>query len=370
MEAKQREKLIVQTSIIGIVVNLIMVVFKMIVGALSHSIAIILDAVNNLSDALSSIITIIGAKVAGKQPDKKHPMGYGRIEYLSTLIVSGVVLYAGITSAVEAVKSIIHPEKAEYSTASIVIIAVAVVAKLLLGLFVKKRGKSIGSVALEASGTEALFDAILSVTVLVSIAVYMITDLSIEAYVALILSIFILKAGIEMMMDTINDILGRRIDPDVAKQIKQIIVSEPEVRGAYDLFTNNYGPSKNYSSVHIELPDTMTVSEVDALSRRIQKKVYNETGIILSAIGVYSYNTGDNILREMEDRLRTAVVAHEGVLQMHGFYVEEQAKEVRFDVVINFKVDADEMLTILKSEVEEIYPGYTALIQKDIDVSD
>lgn len=154
MEAKQREKLIVQTSIIGIVVNLIMVVFKMIVGALSHSIAIILDAVNNLSDALSSIITIIGAKVAGKQPDKKHPMGYGRIEYLSTLIVSGVVLYAGITSAVEAVKSIIHPEKAEYSTASIVIIAVAVVAKLLLGLFVKRRGKAIGSVALEASGTE------------------------------------------------------------------------------------------------------------------------------------------------------------------------------------------------------------------------
>ena len=165
--AADRENAIVKTSIIGIVTNILLVGFKAFVGLVSNSIAVILDAVNNLSDALSSVITIIGAKLGAKQPDKKHPLGYGRIEYLSSMIVAALVLYAGITSIVESIKKIIHPEAADYSTVSIIIISVAIVVKLLLGTFVKKQGKKVNSGALVASGSDALFDAVLSASVLV-----------------------------------------------------------------------------------------------------------------------------------------------------------------------------------------------------------
>ena len=185
-----REKAIVKTSIIGILTNVFLVVFKAVVGILSNSIAIILDAVNNLSDALSSVVTIIGAKLGAKQPDKKHPLGYGRIEYLSSMIVAAIVLYAGITSMVESVKAIFSPEKAEYSAISLIIISVAIVVKLILGQYVKRQGKKHNSGALTASGSDALFDAILSASVLASAIIYLIWGISLEAYVGVIISVF------------------------------------------------------------------------------------------------------------------------------------------------------------------------------------
>ena len=167
-----RDKVIIRTSIIGILANVMLAAFKAIIGLASNSIAVILDAVNNLSDALSSIITIVGTKLAGKLPDKKHPLGYGRIEYLSAMIVSGIVLYAGITSAVESVKKIIHPEKPDYSVTSLIIIAVAVGVKIILGRFVKAQGEKVHSGSLIASGSDAMFDAILSSSVLASAIIF------------------------------------------------------------------------------------------------------------------------------------------------------------------------------------------------------
>ena len=251
--AANRERVIVKTSVIGIVTNLLLVGFKAFVGLVSNSIAVILDAVNNLSDALSSVVTIIGAKLGAKQPDKKHPLGYGRIEYLSSMIVAALVLYAGITSLVESVKKIIHPEAADYSTVSLIIIGVAVIVKLVLGLYVKKQGKKVSSGALEASGSDALFDAILSSSVLASAVVYLIWGVSLEAYVGVVIAGFIIKAGIEMMIETLNDIIGKREDAETTKGLKEIICAEENVLGAYDVTLFNYGPNKNYGSVHIEL---------------------------------------------------------------------------------------------------------------------
>ncbi|MBP5618582.1 MAG: cation transporter, partial [Clostridia bacterium] len=212
--AADREKGIVRTSIIGIVTNVFLAGFKAAIGLLSHSIAVTLDPVNNLSDALSSVVTILGAKLGGKQPDKKHPLGYGRIEYLSSMIVAALVLYAGITSLVESIKKIIHPEAADYSTVSLIIISVAIVVKLLLGLYVKKQGKQVNSGALTASGSDALFDAILSASVLASAIVFLIWGVSLEAYVGVVIAIFIIKAGLEMMVETLNDIIGKREDAE------------------------------------------------------------------------------------------------------------------------------------------------------------
>ncbi len=365
-----RDKTIVRTSIIGIIANVFLAGFKAVIGLFANSIAIVLDAVNNLSDALSSVITIIGTRLANKKPDKKHPLGHGRAEYLTAVVVAAIVLYAGITSLVESVKKIIHPETADYSTVGLIIIGAAIVVKLLLGQYVKKKGKEANSAALEASGSDALFDAILSASVLVSAIIFLTTGLSLEAWVGVIIAGFIIKAGIEMMMDTINDILGRRADPELSFQIKSVLLEEPEVRGVYDLLINDYGPDRNYASLHVELPDTMTVDQVDVLTRRAQIAVYQKTGVILTGVGVYSYNTSDNEAAQIRNVVQEKVLSHPWALQMHGFYADTEAKSMRFDVVLSFDVDHKEGMETLQNEIEVLYPDYQVVIVGDVDISD
>ena len=364
-----RDQVIIRTSIIGILANLLLLAFKAFVGIVSNSIAVILDAVNNLSDALSSIITIVGAKLSGKLPDKQHPLGYGRIEYLSAMIVSGIVLYAGITSAVESVKKIIHPEKPDYSTVSLVIIAVAVVVKILLGRYVKAQGKKVNSGSLVASGSDALNDAILSGSVLASAVIFKLTGLSLEPFVGLVISVFIIKSGIEMMKETLDQILGMRADKEVTDRIKAILNEEPQVHGAYDLILHNYGPDRDLASVHIELPDTMTVREVDRLTRKLEAKVYRETGVILTGVGLYSYNTGNDEAARIQNDVRERVLAHDWAVQFHGFYVDTGARQMQFDVVMSFDIQPKEGLRILHEEIQRAYPGYSIAIAPDVDVS-
>ena len=365
-----REKAIVKTSIVGIVTNLLLVMFKAFVGLISNSIAVILDAVNNLSDALSSVVTIIGAKLGAKQPDKKHPLGYGRIEYLSSMIVAALVLYAGITSLVESVKKIIHPETAEYSTVSIIIISVAIVVKMFLGMYVKKQGKKVNSGALTASGSDALFDAVLSSSVLASAIIFLIFDISLEAYVGVIIAIFIVKAGIEMMIETLNDIIGKREDSDIGKELRKIICEEESVLGVYDITLFNYGPNKNYGSLHIELPDTLNVDDVDRITRRIQVDVFKKTGVILTGIGVYSFNTSDDEAAQIRNAIQKKVMSHEWALQFHGFYADTTEKTIRFDVVISFDIDHKEATNILHGEICSMYPDYNIMIVPDVDIID
>lgn len=364
-----RDSVIIRTSVIGILTNVFLAAFKAAVGIVSHSIAVTLDAVNNLSDALSSIITIVGTKLAGKSPDKKHPLGHGRVEYLSAMIVSGIVLYAGITSAVESVKKIIHPEAAEYSTVSLIIIAVAIAVKLILGKYVKKQGEMVNSGSLVASGSDATFDAILSASVLASAIIFLTTGISLEAWVGVVIAVFIIRSGIEMVTETLDDILGKRADSDVTVRIKRILSEEPEVRGAYDLFLYNYGPDRDYGSVHIELPDTMTVEEVDRLTRRLEAKVYDQTGVVLTGIGVYSYNTSGEAVK-LRSEVTKRVMAHDWALQIHGFYFDMESREVRFDVVMSFDIDHGEGVKILTEEMQEAFPDYHFIVVPDIDISD
>ena len=368
--AQDREKVIVRTSFIGIGTNVFLAAFKAAVGIISHSIAVTLDAVNNLSDALSSVITIIGAKLGARKPDKKHPYGYGRIEYLSSMLVAAIVLYAGITSLVESVRKIIHPEEADYGAVALIIIAVAIVVKLILGRYVKGQGEKVNSGALIASGSDASFDAILSASVLLSAVIYLIWHVSLEAYVGVVIACFIIKAGIEMMRETLSDILGQRGDEELTKKIKALLNEDPQVRGAFDLILYNYGPNKNYGSVHLELPDTMKVDEVDRLTRRAQLKVYRETGVILTGVGVYSYNTSDDEAARIRNTVQEKVLSHDWALQVHGFYADTEKKTARFDVVLSFEVDAKEALGTLMGEVHALYPDYKFTISPDISFSD
>ena len=366
---EKRNKVIIRTSIIGILTNILLAAFKAMIGIISNSIAVTLDAVNNLSDALSSVITIIGTKLAGKLPDKKHPLGYGRIEYLSAMIVSGIVLYAGITAAVESVKKIIHPEKPEYSTVSLVIIAVAVMVKIILGRYVKAKGRQVNSGSLTASGSDAMFDAVLSGSVLVSAIIFKLSGLSLEAYVGVVIAGFIIKAGIEMMIETLNEILGVRADKEKTDRIKELLSEEPEVRGAYDLIMYNYGPDKDLASVHLELPDTMTAKEIDKLTRRLERKVYKETGVVLAGVGLYSYNTGNDTAADIRKDVHERVMAHDWAIEFHGFYLDVETKEMTFDVVMSFDIKPKDGLQIIYDEIKAAYPEYDIHISPDVDIS-
>ena len=366
-----REKKIVRTSIIGIVANVFLAAFKAVIGLMTNSIAIVLDAVNNISDAGSSLITIVGTKLAAKEPDKKHPFGYGRIEYLSAMIISVIVLYAGITSFVESVKQIIHPETPDYSAVSLIIVAVAVVVKILLGRYVKSVGEKVNSDSLVNSGKDAMLDSVISASTLVAAGIFLIFHVSLEAWLGAVISIVIIKSGVEMLRDTISRILGERNDTELARGIHETVMSFPDVQGAYDLVLNNYGPNTWNGSIHIEVPDTYSADRLDQLIREITMKVLAEHHVILTAIGVYSVNTKDEEVIRARRQVEEIVFSHQHVRQMHGFYLLKDRKTMRFDIVISFDAgDRKAVYNEVIADVQKAFPDYELQVAMDTDFSE
>lgn len=366
-----RQKIIVRTSIVGILANIFLAGFKAFVGLLSNSISVVLDAVNNLSDALSSVITIIGAKLSTKPADKKHPLGYGRVEYLSALIIGIIVLYAGFTAMVESVKKIITPETPDYSTLTLIIIGVAVLVKIALGTFVIRSGKKANSDSLIASGKDALMDSIISASVLVAAVVYLIWGVSLEAYLGVIISLFIIKTGFEVLRDTISQILGERIDGDLSKKIKEDLSAYEGVSGAYDLILHAYGPEKLIGSVHIEVPDTLTAPELDALQRRMTADIYAKHNVLLTGISVYSVNLQDPETDTLFHAIHDEVMEYDHVLQIHGFHLDKETKAVTFDLIIGFDTkDRSALLDEIVAKLRTEYPQYRFYVALDSDISD
>ena len=370
-EQASRDSIIIRTSVIGILANIALAAFKAVVGLSSNSIAIVMDAVNNLSDAASSVIAIVGTKLAGREPDKKHPFGYGRIEYLSATIISLLVLYAGITAFTESVKKIIHPDTPDYGAAALIIVAAAVVVKLLLGRYVKGIGEKVNSDSLKGSGEDATLDSVISASTLVAAAIYLFFHVSLEAWLGAVIAVVIIKSGVEMLRDTLSKILGERVDAQLAAEMKATIRENPEVRGAYDLILHDYGPDLYNGSVHIEVPDTMTADELDRLNRKITREVYDKHGVALTAISVYSYNTKDPEAAEVRNRVSKIVTADPYVREMHGFYMDKIEKRMRFDVVVSF--DAEDRNKVYREVCEKVqreFPDYKLLIAMDADFSE
>jgi len=365
-----RDSEIVKTSIIGIVVNAILVTFKLIVGILANSIAIILDAINNLSDALSSIITIIGTKLASKKPDKKHPYGHGRIEYFSSVIIAILVLTAGVSALKESVEKIISPTKANYQISTLIVVVAAIITKFFLGRYVKNKGEKINSQSLIASGQDAFFDSILSISTLVAALISIFLDLSLEGYFGVVIAIIIIKSSIEILKETIDEMIGIRVDSEFAQKIKEKINSFDEVEGTYDLMLHSYGPSKMMGSAHIQIADSLTAKEIHALTRKIEFSIYAEFGIVLT-LGIYASNTSDENAIKIKEYLEEILKEYPTVLQMHGFYIEEEKKMVSFDIIVDFEdKNPNETRDKIVKQLKEKYPEYNFMGLLDTDFSD
>ena len=362
-----RQDKIIKTSIIGIVVNLILVAFKATIGVLVNSIAITLDAVNNLTDALSSIITIIGAKLAGKAPDESHPYGYGRIEYFSSIIIAAIVLWAGITAFMESWPKIFNPDVTSYTTVSLIIIAVAVVVKFVLGKYVKNVGEEINSQALIASGSDAFFDGILSLATLIAAIISIFYNISLEGILGVIISIVIIKASLEMIKETVDSMLGDRVDHDLSVNIKESIREFPEVYGAYDLTLHNYGPESMQGSVHIEVDDDMTAVEIQRLTRKISAEIFRKYNVLLNGIGIYAKN---NKFSNIRSDLYDIASKYPAIKEIHAFIVYEDENLITFDMIVDFSADREELKEKVLSEIKSRHPQFDYYIIDDYDVSD
>ncbi len=370
-KTKIRNHKIIMTSVIGIFTNILLAAFKAVIGLISNSIAIVMDAVNNLSDAASSVITIVGTKLAGKEADKKHPFGYGRIEYLSAMVISLLVLYAGVTAFTESVKKIIHPEIPDYSIVTLIIVAVGVVVKIVLGRYVKGVGERVNSDSLVNSGEDAMMDSIISASTLAAAVIYLIFHISLESWLGAMIAAVIIKSGFEMLKDTLSKVLGERVDAELARNIKRTINNYPEISGAYDLIIHNYGPDSYNGSVHIEVPDTLTANQLDQLIRKITIDIYQKYDVILTAIGVYSINTQDPDAVEVRERVKNIVMSNQYVLQMHGFYLDKIENSIRFDIVVSFDAeDRNKIYQQLYDEVQKAYPEFALQIILDTDFSE
>ena len=364
-----REKAIANTSIVGIIVNLLLAGMKGAVGVISNSVAITMDAVNSLTDAVSSAVTLVGTKLSTHPPTKNHPFGFGRIEYMTALIVSIVILYAGVSAMLESVEHIIEPSDTDYPIIVLIVLALAVVIKLSLGGYMIAMGKKTGS-TLSGSGKDSMYDAFLTLSVLISAIIFIFFGVSIDAYVGVVISLFILKTGVEIMIGSFGDMFGRRSDSDVTKRIKDIVRSEPGVSGAYDLIINNYGPGRDYASIHVEVDSSMTAEEIDDLSRKLQIRVMEETKVALTAIGIYSVDNNDAETVAMKEKVKGIVMAHDWALEMHGFHLDRGRMIIRFDVVLSFGVDRGEALETLVNEVSKEISDYKPAIILDVDLSD
>ena len=364
-----RNRGITLASIKGIIGNVVLVIFKMIVGLASNSIAIILDAVNNLTDVLSSVLTIVGTKLAAKGADKEHPFGHGRIEYMTTMAIAFIILGAGIGSLKESVEKIIHPEVSTFDIPGLVIIAVAIVVKVVMGRYIKAQGEKYKSDALVASGIDALFDAVITFATLVSAGLVFFFNFDIQGYVGAVISVLILKAAYDILREMYNHLLGVRADDNLIRNIKETIAQHPNVGGVYDLVLNSYGPGETIGSVHISVPDTMTMAEVHPLTKGIAVHLYKKFGINMT-VGVYAENKPSVEVLEIRKALDQVISLYTHVVQVHAFYVQEEKKVIYYDIIFDFdEEDPHSTLEKIKTEMQKRYPDYTQFAIVDTDFS-
>ncbi len=361
----QRDHLIVKASVIGIVGNLLLSAFKMLVGFISGSIAIILDGVNNATDVMASVVTIVGTKLAARRPDKKHPFGYGRVEYLTSVAIAVIILAAGAISLKESVDKIVTPGEPSYSTLAITIIVVAIIAKIGLGLVFKHYGDKTKSEALVASGVDSNNDAVLSAGTLVVALFQNLWGINIDGAVGLIISLVVCKTGLDVLRDSLAPIIGTPEDKEQVERIRTCVRKYPEVGGVHDIIIDNYGPNKVIGSARIQVRDDMTAKEASELTRQIAKALQEDSGVIMN-IGIYTENTSDEF-KPMHAKLEELANADPDVHGIHAFYVDRGKKTCFFDLEVDVSANAAEVERRVVSAMQRVYPDYTFDVQVDTD---
>ena len=349
-----RNQEIIKTSRIGIAGNIGLCVFKLALGTLTHSIAITLDGINNLTDAVSFLITIIGTRLSEKEPDRNHPFGHGRVEYLTSLLLGSVIFLTGLMAFRESVQKILHPEECSYSAVLLVLVGVCVLGKSAMGIYTKRKGRELKSAALTASGKYSLDDSIEAAATLICGVIYVELGINIAGFVGLGISLLIIRTGLETIHETVSSILGERIDIEIVSKVRESILSFSEVDGVFNIMIHNYGRERLIGSAHIEVPDVLKASWIDNLQRAIRKKVLEDTGVEMFGITIYAENSRDPVAKEMLSTIRRIARGHESVEGAYGFYLDKVDKTISFEVMVDYDVhDIEALRAEIREEVRK-----------------
>lgn len=324
---------------LGIALNLLLFGLKLFAGALSGSIAVTADAFNNLSDAGSSLITLLGFKLAGQRPDPAHPFGHGRIEYLSGLLVSGLIVVMGLQLLQSSVQKLFTPEPVEFSVVSVCILAVSVAVKLYMCFYNRRIGARISSAAMKATAADSLSDCVATGVVLLSLLVYRFTGVDLDAYCGLAVALFILAAGVRSAKETISPLLGQKPDPELVKRIESIVLSYAQVTGLHDLVVHDYGPGRLMISLHAEVSATADIRETHDAIDNIERRLADELGCT-AVIHMDPVDVGDERTLALKAQVTAVLADMDARLSLHDFRVVTGPTHtnVIFDLVVPYDV--------------------------------
>ena len=358
---EEREKVGTKASVVGIVTNAALFGLKFILGSMMRSVAVIADGFNNLSDAASSIVSLIGFKVAGKKPDAKHPFGYGRIEYIAALVVSFLILTTGLSVIKDSFANIIKPESLSVTLAGFIGLGISIVAKIVLGLYTKRLGKKIDSISLIASGTDALNDVVVTFATVISMVVFMIFKVNIDGYIGCVVAFFIIKAGIEVVTDALGPLLGQPADKEVVDKIEEIILSGEGIVGVHDLVVHNYGPGRIFASAHAEIPSDCDLLRMHDIIDQIETKIFKEINVEIT-IHFDPIDVNNDNLARMREKVAEIVNNIDSTLKFHDFRMVSGHTHTNliFDIVYpyNCKLKEEEVLEKIDEKIDELSDFY------------
>lgn len=371
---KVRGKYIFLGGIVGILSNLLLFLIKLSVGLITSSIAIMADAFNNLSDAGSSIITIVGFKLSDKPADAEHPFGHGRMEYISALIVSFMVMLVGFEFVKSSVKRIFNPIKIEFETIPFVLLLISILIKLWLSHFNKFIGNKIDSSALKAASTDALGDVFTSSSVAISFLVSKFTSFPIDGYLGTLVALFILYSGFTLTKETLNPLLGEAPDPELVQKIKNMVLSYDKITGVHDLIIHNYGPCRCMASIHAEVPSNISIMEIHEIIDKAEREISEKLKIYL-VIHMDPIAIDDKEVKKDYDMICDIIKQDERIKSIHDFRVvgKGDVKNLLFDIVIDsekmFKTmtKRETLVASINKAVKENHPKYNCIITVDND---
>ena len=363
-----RERYGILSGGVGIFLNLLLSVGKMLAGLLTGSIAVTADAFNNLSDAGSSVVTLVGFKLAGQKADDGHPFGHGRIEYLAGLLVSLLILMVGVELGKSSIEKIIHPEEVAFSLLSVGILAASILVKLWMCLFNRKLGKRIGSAAMEATATDSLSDVVATSAVLAGTLVGGLTGVSIDGWIGVVVAVFILRAGWGAAKDTVDPLLGSAPDPALVKGIQELVMSHKQVVGMHDLVIHDYGPGRRMCSFHAEVPQNADIMEAHDAIDHIEREILEKYGVETTA-HMDPIVTEDEDVNRLREQVRLLVKEVDGEMTIHDFRVTRgpQHTYLIFDVLVprRCKLSDEEIVGQITRRIRELDPSYYAVLQLD-----
>ena len=351
---------------VGILLNLLLSLGKFFAGLLTGSIAVTADAFNNLSDAGSSVVTLVGFKLAGQKADDGHPFGHGRIEYLAGLLVSLLILMVGVELGKTSIEKIFHPEQVDFSLVTVVILIASILVKLWMCLFNRNLGRRIGSAAMEGTATDSLSDVVATSAVLAGTLVGEFTGVSIDGWVGVVVAIFILRAGWGAAKDTVDPLLGSAPDPALVKEIQDVVLSHKQVVGMHDLVIHDYGPGRRMCSFHAEVPQNADIMEVHDAIDHIEREIYQKFGVETTA-HMDPIATEDEAVNDLREQVRDLVREVNPDMNIHDFRVTRgpQHTNLIFDVVVphRSKVSDEEIAGEITRRVQALDPSYYPVFQ-------